>query len=150
MFAKDLIAPCGMDCNVCSGYLALTHDLKKKGIRMSYCAGCRPRDKQCAFLKKQCEHLRKHSVNFCSECPKFPCQNLSSIDARYQKLFRMSLLENLGSITTDGMEKFLRAEEEKWRCPSCGGTICCHNGLCFVCDTSRLKKKEHLYRWDDE
>lgn len=149
-FSKDLIAPCGMDCNVCSGFLAMRHDIKNKGIPMTYCQGCRPRDKKCAFLKKRCERLLKHSVTFCSECPEFPCENITHIDTRYQKFFRMSLLENLASIKTNGMEQFLRAEEEKWRCPNCGGTISCHNGLCFVCDTALLKKKKQLYRWDDE
>ncbi len=149
-FSKDLIAPCGLDCNVCSGYLAIHHDIRKKGIRMSYCAGCRPRDKHCAFLKKRCERLRTHSVDFCSVCPEYPCENLLHLDSRYKTLFRMNLLENLACIKTDGMEKFLRSEEAKWRCPSCGGSICCHNGLCFVCDVNRLKKKKQMYRWDDE
>ncbi len=31
---EELIAPCGMNCNVCGGYLALTHNVK---IRESAC-----------------------------------------------------------------------------------------------------------------
>jgi hypothetical protein len=149
-FSSDLIAPCGMDCNVCSGYLAMQHDIKTKGIRMTYCTGCRPRNKKCAFLKKRCERLFDHSVTFCYECPEFPCENLTHIDTRYRTLFRMSFLENLAIIKTNGMRSFLRSKEEKWRCPTCGGAICCHNGLCFVCGRDRLKKKKQLYRWDDE
>ena len=34
---EELIAPCGMDCNVCSGYLALKHDVREKGVRIPYC-----------------------------------------------------------------------------------------------------------------
>ncbi|MFC1995459.1 DUF3795 domain-containing protein [Chloroflexota bacterium] len=49
---EELIAPCGMNCGICSGYLASKYDIKSKGIKMPYCIGCRPRDKKCAFLKK--------------------------------------------------------------------------------------------------
>ena len=34
---KELVAPCGMNCAVCSGYLALKHDVKSKGVKMPYC-----------------------------------------------------------------------------------------------------------------
>ncbi|MHB8104356.1 MAG: DUF3795 domain-containing protein, partial [Dehalococcoidales bacterium] len=52
-----LVAPCGMNCGLCSAYLAMKNDLKKLGIQRSYCAGCRPRGKNCAFMKKNCELL---------------------------------------------------------------------------------------------
>src|SRR5674476_369048 len=64
----ELIAPCGMNCSVCSSYLAHKYDLRSKGVRMPYCTGCRPRDKKCAFLKKRCDLLLKHKVRFCCEC----------------------------------------------------------------------------------
>ena len=149
-FLKELIAPCGMNCNVCSGYLALQHKLKEKGIRISYCTGCRPRNKQCAFLKKRCVRLQKQTIQFCYECPKYPCRNLTAIDTRYRTLYRMSLLENLRDIEKEGMEKFLCAQERNWRCPTCEGFLCCHNGLCFHCNRQRLKTKKKMYRWDDE
>jgi hypothetical protein len=62
----------------------------------------------------------------------------------------MSFLENLASIKKNGMEKFLKTQEEKWRCPSCGGALCCHNGLCFHCNIETLKTKKKLYRWEDD
>ena len=45
----ELIAPCGMNCNLCSGYLAYHNDTKNNGFRTSYCIGCRPRKKNCAL-----------------------------------------------------------------------------------------------------
>ncbi len=60
-----LIAPCGMNCALCSGYLALKHDVKSQGVGMPYCAGCRPRGKNCAFLKKRCELLGQGQVQYC-------------------------------------------------------------------------------------
>jgi hypothetical protein len=149
-FKQELVAPCGMNCNVCSGYLALQYEAKNKGIHIPYCTGCRPRDKKCAFLKKTCKHLMNHTVQFCYECLEYPCEKLRHIDTRYQTLYRMSLLENLTDIKANGMEKFLRTQEEKWFCQNCGGVICCHNGLCFQCDSELLKNKKKRYRWEDD
>jgi hypothetical protein len=146
-----LIAPCGMNCGVCSGYLAMKYDVKSKGIKMPYCAGCRPRNKQCAFLKKRCEILLNERVEYCFECESYPCECLTHIDKRYfLSQFRMSMIENLEYIKEHGMEKFLKKEENKWRCPECGGVICCHNGICYNCGLEKLKNKKKLYRWEDD
>jgi hypothetical protein len=147
-FAQDLIAPCGMNCNLCSGYLALQYDVKSKGIGISYCTGCRQRDKKCAFLKKRCKSLLNHKVQFCFECQEYPCEKLKAIDTRYKTFFQMSLLENLTDIKEHGMEEFLRSQKEKWHCTTCGGVICCHNGLCYQCDSERLRNKKKKYRWE--
>jgi hypothetical protein len=144
-----LIAPCGMNCAVCSGYLASKYDVKSQGIRMPYCSGCRPRNKQCAFLKKRCRRLMEQQLRYCYECPDFPCQNLRRIDKRYRALYCMSMIENLEYIAENGIGLFLEKEAAKWRCPECGATICCHNGICFNCGLSQLKTKQKLYRWED-
>lgn len=147
---EELIAPCGMNCAVCSGYLAFKNDVKSQGVKMPYCAGCRPRDKQCSFLKKRCERLLKGQVQYCYQCPDFPCEHLKHFDKRYRSLYRMSMVENLEYIREHGIEKLLEKEAEKWRCPECGGVICCHNGICFSCGVELLKAKKKLYRWGDE
>jgi len=146
---EELIAPCGMDCVVCSSYLALKNDVRTKGVRMAYCKGCRPRDKKCACLKKKCELLLKNKVRFCYECEEFPCENLEHIDKRYQTFFRMSLIDNLKLIKKHGLTKFLDSQKKKWQCPNCGEVICCHNGICFSCDLEKLKNKKKRYRWED-
>jgi hypothetical protein len=144
-----LIAPCGMNCALCSGYLAFKNDVKSRGLKMAYCAGCRPRNKQCAFLKKHCQRLSGGEITYCYECPEFPCRNLKHLDKRYRTNYRMSVIENLEFIRENGVEKLLEKEAEKWRCPDCGGVICCHNGICFECGLELLKAKKKLYRWED-
>lgn len=144
-----LIAPCGMNCNICRGYLALTHEVKRQGIQMSYCKGCRPRNKNCAFLKKKCGRYLDGRLQYCYQCPVFPCESLSRLDRRYRTNYRMSMIENLKYIKHNGVEKFLVSEEAKWRCPKCGGIICCHNGICFSCGLAELKSKENKYRWEE-
>jgi len=145
-----LIAPCGMNCALCSSYLAMKNDLKSTGIMKTYCAGCRPRGKNCAFMKKKCDLLGEGKVQYCFECGEFPCRRLKHLDERYRTNYRMSMIENLEYIKEHGIDKFLKKEEEKWRCPECGGTICCHNGICFSCGLEKLKNKQRRYRWEDE
>jgi len=147
---EALIAPCGMNCGVCSGYLALEHDVRSQGIRMPYCGGCRPRDKKCAFLKKRCSLLLNGEVKYCYECKDFPCRELIHIDRRYRNLYRMSMIENLEFIRENGIGELLEKEEERWRCPRCGGVICCHNGICFDCGLDELRTRKKLYRWEDD
>jgi len=138
-----------MNCAICSGYLAFKNDVKSRGVKMAYCAGCRPRDKKCAFIKKQCDLVMQEKVKYCYECDEFPCRNLQHLDKRYKINYRMSMVENLEYIRDNGIEKFLEKEEEKWRCPECGETICCHNGICFSCSLEKVIKKKNRYRWED-
>jgi len=56
-------------------------------------------------------------VNFCYECPDFPCDRLKALDKRYQDRYRMSMLDNLAFIKDHGINAFLKKEEEKWQCP---------------------------------
>jgi hypothetical protein len=60
------------------------------------------------------------------------------------------MIENLQSIKTNGMTQLLVEQEKKWRCPECGGVICCHNGICFDCGLNRLRNKRNFYRWEDQ
>jgi len=145
----SLIAPCGMNCGLCISYLAMKYDLRKEGLRKSYCVGCLPRDKNCTFMKKHCDLLRKGLVRFCYECEKFPCSQLKDLDKRYRTKYHMSMIENLEFIKEHGIERFLEKEETKWRCPECGEVICCHNGLCLNCGLDKLRQNKK-YCWDEE
>jgi hypothetical protein len=109
----ELIAPCGMNCSVCSSYLARKYELRRKGERVPYCAGCRPRDKKCAFLKKRCDLLANRKIRFCNECSSFPCRNLERIDTRYQEHYRTSLIENLTFIQKHSLAAFIERENAK-------------------------------------
>ncbi|MBA3046117.1 MAG: DUF3795 domain-containing protein [Candidatus Thermoplasmatota archaeon] len=131
----ELIAPCGMNCAICSAYLAMSrgHE-KKKG--MSHCTGCRARNKNCSFIKKRCTGgLRQNKIRFCYECSDFPCENLRKIDARYRKNYDYSFIVALEFIRDNGMEPHLVHEEMRYKCPSCGDVLCVHNGKCYKCQS---------------
>ena len=120
---SDLLAPCGMDCSACSFYLAFINGIPKKRGKISHCIGCRPRNKQCAYLKGQCEPLLKNEVWFCFECPKYPCDPLSRFDARYRRNYGVSPIQNLEGIRDHGVFVFLRSQDAKNSCAACGGRI---------------------------
>jgi hypothetical protein len=74
---------------------------------MPYCRGCRPGNKSCAFLKKQCRLLTEGAVTFCSGSPRSPCERLVALDKRYRERFHMNMVENLAFIKDQGMDAFL-------------------------------------------
>ena len=143
-----LIAPCGMNCNICAGYLARKYDVRARGVKQPYCASCRIRNKQCAFLKKRCLLILTGKITYCYQCQEFPCSRLRALDRRYRANFRMSMIENLVYIQKWGVALFLQREEEKWRCRECGEVISCHNGICYNCGLERFKGKVNRFRWD--
>lgn len=131
---QQLVASCGMDCGLCSGYLAYSHDLPKKTGKIIHCIGCRARNKKCAFLKRDCAILSENRVDFCYECETFPCDRLKRLSERYRTKYSMSFIENLNLIKEKGLEEFIRDQSRKYKCPQCGDLICIHNGKCYSCD----------------
>jgi len=131
-FTSVLIAPCGMNCGICKAYLAYSRGVPKQRGKVTHCAGCLPRNKNC-FVKRGCRKLRKKEVNSCYECNDVPCQNLDRLDRRYRQRYNMSMIENLKEIKEKGTEEFLRIQREKYRCPECGDVISVHDVKCYVC-----------------
>lgn len=124
----SLIAPCGMNCGICLGYL---RDKNKcpgcRGIdidKPGYCMRCRI---------KNCAQLRNEKPGFCFHCEKFPCARLKQLDKRYRTRYDMSMIENLENIRRLGIRKFMANEKIRWACPECGGTICVHRHYCYSC-----------------
>ncbi len=79
-------------------------------------------------------------MQFCSECGAFPCTRLQQLENATARCYHMSMIENLHHMKMHGMKGLLEREEEKWKCPKCGGTISCHNGICYSCGIEELKR----------
>ena len=105
-----LIAPCGMNCNLCSGYL---RDKKK-------CPGCREDNNSkpdycIRCIIKNCDQLKKNNWKYCTKkCEKYPCKRLKDLDKRYRTKYNMSMINNLEIIDKDGIRKLINIEKEKW------------------------------------
>jgi len=126
-----LIAPCGMNCGICLGFLR----------ERNPCSACRDTEgykpnqcKSCIIIN--CDKLKKTVSGFCYECEDIPCKRLKQLDKRYRTKYNMSMLENLEYIRVNGLENFVKNEEERWKCDQCGGLICVHRGFCLSCNTN--------------
>jgi hypothetical protein len=143
-FKEELIAQCGMNCGICTSYLAYINKVPKKkgGGGIHHCVGCRIKNSQCV-VKKRCISPKKKEIDFCFECDVFPCDPLRKLDARYRKNYNMSEIDNLNEIKRSGMKKFLNSQYKKYKCPKCGGLICVHSksGKCYKCDKVKSWKE---------
>jgi hypothetical protein len=133
MNEKNLAAPCGMYCGTCRPYLILKKNLFEEKGRKRGCKGCRIRNKNCSFIKRDCALIRKNEIDFCFECDSFPCSNLQKVNDRYTERFNISFIQNLKRIQKIGFEEWLKEQENLYRCPDCGGEICVHDTECFDC-----------------
>ena len=134
LFRAELVAPCGMNCGICKAYIAYTHGVRRQRGKVTYCAGCRPREKNC-YIKRNCKtkKLTNREIQYCYECAVMPCEHLSHLDHRYRERYGMSMVENLKMLKAQGMNVFLEAQVEKFKCPNCGDVMCVHDGKCYGC-----------------
>ena len=122
MTLQHLIAPCGMNCALCQAY-------QGKGL---VCHGCghgseRKACQNCSIRK--CENKK----TFCFECAEYPCRRLKALDKRYRAKYYMSMLENLAYIQENGLDQFIRQQEERYRCSRCGKLRTVHQDYCLYC-----------------
>ena len=133
MNITDLVARCGLYCGSCRAYLVLKKDmLEERGYKHG-CEGCKIRNKNCAFLRKQCAPLRKGEYDSCSECDEMPCSNLKKLNDDYERRWGVSLVANLKRIREIGDERWVKEQKEFYKCPECGGEICVHDEECYDC-----------------
>ncbi len=139
---KKLVAPCGMNCAICSNYLAYVNNLNK-----SQCAGCRPSNKKCTYLFEKCTGINNAlegnaTAKYCFECNQYPCKQINRMDDRYKKNYNMSVIKNLDDITKNGISNFVKTQYKKYNCSRCESQISIHNRKCFKCETiTRLVEK---------
>jgi hypothetical protein len=149
-FTSEMIAPCGMNCGICKSYLAYTRGVPTQKGKVSHCSGCRIRGKNCAFIKRDCPKKVGKQLMSCSQCGDMPCQRLDHLDQHYRTRYCMSMVENLKEIKEKGMDEFLKNQETKYRCPSCGDVVSVHDAKCCACGYQKEKpiKRVGKSQWD--
>ena len=120
MFTPDMIAPCGLDCSICSQAQKAENP----------CPGCNGPDEnkpdfcahRCGIIL--CQKRKDNGWIFCDVCPDFPCADVMEKEDRYTSAYplRESPLENLRMIREEGLDAFLELERKTWTCADCGGT----------------------------
>ncbi len=131
MFTADMIAPCGLDCSICSRAL----------LKEDPCPGCNgPDENKPEFCAKRCgiilcEKRKQNGYDFCDVCPDYPCEDVMEKENRYTSQYPLkeSPLENLRMIRALGMEAFLKIEKERFSCKKCGSPVSVHTGICSGC-----------------
>ena len=120
MFKENMIAPCGLNCGIC-------HETLRKENPCTGCLG--PNETKSDYCANHCKisvcDIRQTLPDrFCDQCPQFPCSEMTDKEIWYANTYPMveSLMGNLALIRTEGMEKFLQLEAERWGC-TCGGTF---------------------------
>ncbi|MBR1627828.1 MAG: DUF3795 domain-containing protein [Lachnospiraceae bacterium] len=131
MFRAEMVAPCGLDCNICSQAL----------LNFNPCPGCNGSDEHkpefcaryCGIIL--CEKRRANGWQFCDACPDYPCEDVMEKENRYTTQYphRESPLENLRMIRERGMDVFLKQQECKWTCKNCGRPFSVHDRNCPCC-----------------
>ncbi len=131
------IAPCGLICDLCSGYQREKNTCvgcNNEGNKPGYCAKCGI---------KLCEEKKGNVKLLCNKCNKFPCRRIKNLDKRYRAKYGESPIENLKSIEENGIRAFITEEKEKWKCPKCGRLLCVHKGTCMQCGGINNKYQEN-------
>ena len=124
---RKMIAPCGMNCTLCLGFLR----------EANKCEGCRSGKKlggcnRCIIVN--CEKRLKNNWQYCFKCDTYPCTRLKQLDKRYRTKYEMSMIENLDYIRDYGIKKFLAREQKRW---VKGGQIyCVHKHTYFPSKTN--------------
>lgn len=126
-----------MNCGICRAYLAYTHGAQRQSGKVTHCIGCLSRGKNC-YIKRACKQLTKQQIKSCSECARMPCEKLAHLDKRYRERYTMSMVENLRELKANGVSEFLKNQQEKYRCPSCGEVVCVHDGKCYLCGYKKI------------
>ena len=120
------IAPCGINCSLCTVF-------QRKQNR---CNGCHSdwtrKPKHCAdcFIK----NCNLRTSPYCYSCRQFPCTRLKNLEIRYRKNYQIGPLQNLEIIRRQGIEYFITQETDRWTCSRCGQLKSVHQLLCPHCN----------------
>jgi hypothetical protein len=125
---KELLAPCGLYCGVCSimiahrdnnqkfkERLAPIYGVSAEGIR---CRGCLSNEvfAYCTTCPiKSC--TRQKGYEGCHQCHEFPCEHIHNFPVPVGKKV---ILRAVPERREMGTEKWVEAEEKRYQCPHCG------------------------------
>jgi hypothetical protein len=160
---EHLAAACGTYCGACPAYLAKhgeDEQIKKKRQKVSssgpakalrgippsnwmdglVCDGCLSGGQLAAHCQncniRLCA-LDKQSNSRCSDCKDLPCYRITNLINMGRYLHRKEYLPNLEKIREMGVQKWVKYEEERWRCPRCGLPMSWYDAECIGCGARR-------------
>jgi hypothetical protein len=142
---RTLVGRCGLYCGACEiyrasrdggplrGRIARHFGIKPEQVRCEGCRGLTPDSWGYDCRIVQC--LSAKGLDSCYRCGEYAaggCEEYEELAQRYSRR-GVDLRANLAAIATERVEEWLGEQEERWRCPSCGGPISCHEDRCHHC-----------------
>jgi hypothetical protein len=119
---RYLTSPCGKDCFNCPMYMGEENRENRDQFFKSrnlppekfQCQGCRPHNGYCIGLTilgidphcKVYKCVQEHGVEFCYECPNFPCSKLQPVADRADRVPHALKIYNLCMIQKLGVDKW--------------------------------------------
>ncbi len=144
---RELMAPCGLYCGVCSIYMAhRDNNMKFKQVLLPVykafaksvddiaCTGCKskgvvfPVCKRCSI--KNC--CMEKGIEGCFQCDDYPCKFINNFP---MKVAQKVISRAIPAIKEMGIEKFIEQEEERYHCPKCGNPLFRGAKQCNKCKT---------------
>lgn len=136
-----LLGICGVYCGACTTYRAYNDNdqalfdwevemgMPRKEI---YCEGCGSNlvNEWCANCDFR-ECVRDKDITYCFECEDFPCKRLG--DFSRTRPHRTLGLRNLRQLKEMSIEDWLRQQEKRWACSSCGKKLHWYSEECPDC-----------------
>ncbi len=142
---KKLAAVCGLFCPACHVFIGTKEDperLKVMAQRLQrplgemLCSGCRS-EKRCFYCESKCKMSKcatAKGVDFCGECPEYPCKDLKAFQAEMPH--RIELWKSQERIKEAGYEKWYAEMVEHYSCKNCGTLNSAYDMACRKCGTT--------------
>ncbi len=132
---KELLAPCGLYCGVCSIYIAdRDNNTKFKGVLKNLytgivesaeeirCTGCRSE----GILFKYCQDCQirdciiEKNYESCHQCDEWPCKYIKRFPIPVGKKVIKRAIPEWRDL---GTEKWVESELDRYKCPECGNSL---------------------------
>ncbi len=147
---EKMLAPCGMDCMVCSRHCYHRNPCPGCFSLGSSSAGRAP----AAPLRKSCDIRRcareralsrpsssesspEKEIFRCAVCPDYPCALSEALEKHFLVRYDIDLSANNEEIRRVGSEEFLRMQKEEFTCSVCRGVISVQDQECSICQVAK-------------
>lgn len=137
-----LAAACGTYCGACLSYMA-KHGEDEAVTRPNPWGDC----DGCLSGGTLASHCRTCSIRLCAaetqsggrctDCAELPCYRITNLIDAGGYPHRQEYLPNLAKMRELGVEEWVSAEEERWRCPQCGLPMSWYDTECARCGAPR-------------
>jgi hypothetical protein len=136
-----LHAYCGLYCGACPILLNT-----REGAAAEPCHGCKseqPTGYCAACGIKACAQHQSHA--FCNECPQYEsCTLMDKFLKDTNWLYQQAAARSMESIRQVGLTAWLEAQEQRWRCTSCGAYHSWWDESCSRCGQTTASYKADL------